>query len=365
MSGNTIVGGGLPQKQALYDPAFEHDACGVGFIADLHSCASHATVSDALTLLEGLEHRVATGCESETGDGAGILTAMPHSFMNAICQECFNHEGLVPGSYAVGNVFLPKDESSRAIAKQWFERAVATSLTPLNIIGWRPVPVNSDPLGASSRSVEPCVEQVFVGAGSEIDQKTFEAALFVCRKRAENQVSASGHHIYFISLSSKVICWKGMLTCKQLGTYFPDLMDPRYETHVAMVHSRFSTNTFPAWSRAHPYRYICHNGEINTLRGNKNWMRAREGVFENHALGPQLHNAVLSLSQTSRTLRHWIMFWSCSLLLAQLARGHCYDGAWCMAKQPCYVQQHTVYVPVLQCSHGTVGWACTHCIHRW
>src|SRR3954451_25080891 len=256
-----------PEAAGLYDPAYEHDNCGVGAVACLTGNASHATVQRALDVLDALEHRGASGAEIDTGDGAGILLQTPHDLL----KEVTDFELPPPGQYAAGMVFLPREDGTRHAIEQLFQQTIEEHGQTL--LGWRDVPVNHDVPGASAAAVEPAIRQVFVGSTFGDDQDAFERKLYVIRRAIEKQ---RGRDIAIPSFSSRTIVYKGMLTSPQLREYYPDLSDPRCTSQLALVHSRFSTNTFPSWQLAHPYRYIAHNGEINTLRGNINWMRARE-----------------------------------------------------------------------------------------
>jgi glutamate synthase (NADPH/NADH) large chain len=285
---------GPPPAQGLYDPGHEHDACGVGFVVDIKGRKSHAIVSQALTVLKNLLHRGACGCEVNTGDGAGILIQMPHRFLERECARL----GIAlpaPGYYGAGLVFLPRDPGDRAECRALLERiAVEEGQVPL---GWRPVPTDSGPIGPTARSVEPTFEQVFIGRGATVpDRAAFERKLYVIRKRAEHAArkSAIRDHAYFYlpSLSANTLIYKGMLSADQIEGMFPDVTDPLVESALALVHQRFSTNTFPSWPLAHPYRFIAHNGEINTLRGNINWMRAREALCHSAVLGDDLKKIV-------------------------------------------------------------------------
>ncbi len=263
----------LPAAQGMYDPAFERDACGVAFVATLTGVASHDIVARALTALRNLEHRGASGSEPDSGDGAGILLQVPDAFL----REVVDFDLPQAGRYAVGNAFLPVDEVARKEAKEQIAAIAADE--GLTVLGWRTVPVEASTVGATARSVMPAFEQLFVShptgsAGIELDRLAF-----ALRKRAEHAVGA-----YFPSLSARTIVYKGMLTTGQLEPFYPDLSDPRVASAVALVHSRFSTNTFPSWPLAHPYRYISHNGEINTVRGNRNWMTARESLLTSDVL---------------------------------------------------------------------------------
>ncbi len=261
----------------LYDPAYEHDACGVGMVADLHGRADHDIVDRGLTVLERLAHRGASGAEVETGDGAGILVQIPHRFLaGAVADAGFSLPDA--GHYAVGLAFLPTDDDDAHKARSVVEHLAAEE--GLAVLGWRVVPIEPDGLGATARGAMPRIEQVFVapagaGTGTGTDVMALERRAFVLRKRVEHAVDG----VYFPSLSARTIVYKGMLTSEQLREFFTDLRDPTFESGLALVHSRFSTNTFPSWPLAHPYRYMAHNGEINTLAGNRNWMRAREALL--------------------------------------------------------------------------------------
>ncbi|MER7535156.1 glutamate synthase large subunit [Streptomyces sp. NPDC097704] len=262
---------GRPAAQGMYDPRNEHDACGVGFVATLTGVASHALVEQALTVLRNLEHRGATGSEPDSGDGAGILLQVPDAFL----REVAGFELPEAGAYAVGIAFLPEDGTDGTTAQI---EAIAAE-EGLNVLGWREVPVAPELLGASARSTMPVFRQLFVADG-ESTGIALDRKAFVLRKRAEREAAT-----YFPSLSARTIIYKGMLTTGQLEPFFPDLSDRRCATAVALVHSRFSTNTFPSWPLAHPYRFIAHNGEINTVKGNRNWMTAREAQLDSTAFG--------------------------------------------------------------------------------
>ncbi len=258
----------------LYDPAYEHDACGVGMVADLHGRPDHDIVDRALTVLERLAHRGASGAEVNTGDGAGILVQIPHRFL-AGAAEAAGFTLPDAGGYAVGLVFLPTDTDDAMKARTVVEHtAIEEGLT---VLGWRTVPTETQDLGHIAVGAMPLIEQVFLApTGPGVDTMALERRAFVLRKRVEHAVDG----LYFPSLSARTLVYKGMLTSEQLRQFFPDLRDPLFESGLALVHSRFSTNTFPSWPLAHPYRYLCHNGEINTLAGNRNWMRAREALLE-------------------------------------------------------------------------------------
>jgi glutamate synthase (NADPH) large chain len=257
----------------LYDASYEHDACGIALVADLNGTKSHNLVRQALRALEHLAHRGATGAEVATGDGAGILVQVPHRFL-ARAMECDLPE---PGHYAAGVVFLPVDADDAAKAQRRIEELAAAE--DLAVLGWRDVPVRPNGLGASARRAMPRLRQVALSrrvATSVPDPLALDRLTFCLRKRIEHEVP----DVYVASLSARTLVYKGMLTGHQLRDFFPDLSDPEFTSGLALVHSRFSTNTFPSWPLAHPYRYLAHNGEINTLRGNRNWMRAREALLE-------------------------------------------------------------------------------------
>ncbi|WP_329391046.1 glutamate synthase large subunit [Streptomyces sp. NBC_01351] len=263
---------GRPAQQGMYDPRNEKDACGVGFVANLTGEATHTLVEQALTVLRNLEHRGATGSEPDSGDGAGILSQVPDAFL----REVAGFDLPEAGAYAVGIAFLPADGTAQAVAVEQIEAIAAQE--NLTVLGWREVPVTPDLLGNGARVTMPAFRQLFVSNGStgiELDRKAF-----VLRKRAEREAGT-----YFPSLSARTIVYKGMLTTGQLEPFFPDLSDRRFASALALVHSRFSTNTFPAWPLAHPYRFVAHNGEINTVKGNRNWMKARESQLASEAFG--------------------------------------------------------------------------------
>ncbi|WP_181442165.1 glutamate synthase large subunit [Streptomyces tateyamensis] len=259
-----LVPDARPAAQGLYDPRNEHDACGVGFVATLTGIADHTIVEQALTVLRNLEHRGATGAEPDSGDGAGILTQIPDAFLRA--QVPFALPGA--GEYAVGIAFLPDEDAADAAAVAQVEAIAAEE--GLTVLGWREVPTAPDLLGATARSVMPRFRQLFL-AGQGTSGLLLDRVAFVVRKRAEREAG-----VYFPSLSARTIVYKGMLTTGQLEPFFPDLSDRLYASAIGLVHSRFSTNTFPSWPLAHPYRFVAHNGEINTVKGNRNWMTARE-----------------------------------------------------------------------------------------
>ena len=271
-----------PGPRALYHPDHEHDACGVAFVAHIKGQPSHQIIRDAETALRHMDHRGACGCEENTGDGAGIMTALPHQFLTKVAARDLQADLPAPGEFAAGNVFLPRDPAERDQCKRIVARIVDEA--GQRLIGWRPVPVDPDgaDIGHTARQCEPVTEQLFIASGDGRAGEDFERALYTIRKRASHELRTSAlaeaKTFYLCSLSTKVMVYKGMLTSGQVCAYYPDLLDTDYTSHLAMVHSRFSTNTFPSWDRAQPNRFMSHNGEINTLRGNKNWVFARQGV---------------------------------------------------------------------------------------
>jgi glutamate synthase (ferredoxin) len=281
---------GCPHKQGLYDPAFEKDACGTGFVVDIQGRKSHKIVQQALQALDNLRHRGACGCEENTGDGAGILMQLPHAFLKeAVRTARFELPSL--GEYGVGVAFLPKNVTDQKECQRRLETIVKEE--GQKFLGWRDVPTNNGMIGESAKASEPTFKQFFIGRSSKLqDDQAFERKLYVIRKRAEAAIRYSdwrgGYSFYISSLSHKTLVYKGMLISNQVPEYFPDLTDPSMESALAMVHSRFSTNTFPSWDRAHPYRYIAHNGEINTLRGNVNWMYTRQALCQSDLFGDDL-----------------------------------------------------------------------------
>ncbi|MBL3599948.1 MAG: glutamate synthase large subunit [gamma proteobacterium endosymbiont of Lamellibrachia anaximandri] len=279
--------GALPPKQGLYDPANEHDACGVGFVANIKGNKSHQIVRQGLEILDRLTHRGAVGADPKAGDGAGILLQLPDAFFRAQVDFSLPEAG----EYAIGMLFLPQNEASRNECEETVEKLVTAE--GQSVIGWRDVPVDNSGLGYSVVPTEPVVRQIFVSRGDNcVDQDAFERKLFVIRKQIEKLIRAvemeGGESFYFTSFSSRTIVYKGMLLSGQVGEYFNDLNDETMVTALALVHQRFSTNTFPTWDLAHPFRMIAHNGEINTLRGNVNWMAARKSSMASEILGDDL-----------------------------------------------------------------------------
>ncbi|MEM1210042.1 MAG: glutamate synthase large subunit, partial [Planctomycetota bacterium] len=283
-----------PAAAGLYDPAQEHDNCGVGFIAHIKGQRSHAIVQDALVMLSRMDHRGACGCETNTGDGAGILTALPHDLMRRVAKRDLGVDLPDPGRYAAGNVFLPRDGAKRAFCKQRY--AAELDRVGVRLLGWRELPI--DPIGAdvgpTALAAMPVIEQLFVAApDAAADEVAFDRLLYLARNRAINLTQQPDHQIepgtfYVCSLSCRTIIYKGMLTSRQVPAFYADLRADDYASHLAMVHSRFSTNTFPSWDRAQPCRMIAHNGEINTVKGNKAWLAARQGTMQSDVFGDAL-----------------------------------------------------------------------------
>ncbi len=264
----------VPAAQGLYDPRFESDACGVAFVADLHGRASHDIVAKALTALHNLDHRGAAGAEPSSGDGAGMTVQVPDAFLRAVV----GFELPAPGAYAVGNAFLPTDDAKAADVIELVETVAADE--GLVVLGWREVPTVPDSLGPTALGVMPRIRQLFLAGAAGESGLDLERRVFALRKVTERRAREGQVELYFPSLSTRTLVYKGMLTTDQLGHVFPDLTDARFASAIGLVHSRFSTNTFPSWPLAHPFRYIAHNGEINTIRGNRNWMRTRETLLE-------------------------------------------------------------------------------------
>ncbi|MGA1302312.1 MAG: glutamate synthase subunit alpha, partial [Burkholderiaceae bacterium] len=275
----------------LYNPAHEHDACGVGFVAHIKGQKSHSIVEQGLLILKNLDHRGAVGADALMGDGAGILIQIPDAYLREEMQQ----GGVTlppPGEYGVGMVFLPKEHASRLACERALERAVVAEGQV--VLGWRDVPTDADmPMSPRVRAKEPLIRQIFIGRGADVVvQDALERKLYVIRKTASSAIQSlqlqHGQEYYVPSMSSRTIVYKGLLLADQVGVYYKDLAHPRCQSALALVHQRFSTNTFPEWPLAHPYRMVAHNGEINTVKGNYNWMRAREGVMASPVLGADL-----------------------------------------------------------------------------
>jgi len=280
---------GMPPAHGLYDPVHEHDACGVGFVVQMHGRRSHQVVRQGLELLENLTHRGACGCDPLTGDGAGIMVQLPQDFFTAVAPQA----GVrlpAPGDWAVGNVFLSPQVEEQESAEGLFARLCREE--GQEFLGWRTVPTDNRSIGGTARDVEPTVRQAFVGRGAATPRDRFDWKLYVIRRRFEIELGHLGltdqTFVYVCSLSSRTLIYKGLLLADQVSKYYPDLSDPRFTSCLALVHQRYSTNTFPTWDLAHPFRYIAHNGEINTVRGNINWMHAREQMLDHPVFGPDL-----------------------------------------------------------------------------
>ncbi|NQV54458.1 MAG: glutamate synthase subunit alpha, partial [Rhodospirillales bacterium] len=280
----------FPARQGLYDSAREHDSCGIGFVANIKNIASHEIVQQGLTVLDNLTHRGAAGADPLTGDGAGILLQLPHGFFAEECADLgIKLPG--PGDYGAGMVYLPQNEDARAKCEAVIEQIIADE-GQLSL-GWRDLPVDNTVLSDAVREIEPFIRQIFVGRGNNCpDTDAFERKLFVIRKQIHKAVRDNGYAgdemFYLPSFSARTICFKGMMLAGLVKGYFCDLKDERLTSALALVHQRFSTNTFPSWELAQPFRYLCHNGEINTLRGNINWMAARRRSMSSELLGEDL-----------------------------------------------------------------------------
>ncbi|MBI3680990.1 MAG: glutamate synthase large subunit [Acidobacteria bacterium] len=271
---------GLPPKQGLYDPSFERDACGIGFVTNLNGIASHDIIQKGIQILINLTHRGACGCDPETGDGAGITIQLPHKFFQKECAR-LGFTLPLPGEYGVGIVFLPVESNSRLRCEGILERVAREE--GLEVLGWRDTPVHANAIGRLARSSQPYIEQIFLGRAPGMPRDELERKLYVVRKRCECEIASldikEGDFFYIPSMSTRTIVYKGLLLAPKIAQFYGELSDPDVISALCLVHQRFSTNTFPTWSLAHPFRYLCHNGEINTMKGNVNWMRARESVL--------------------------------------------------------------------------------------
>ncbi len=290
---------GLPPKQGLYDPRHEHDACGIGFVADIKGRKSHDIVEKGLEVLVNLTHRGACGCDPETGDGAGLLLQMPHEFFVRECGALgFDLPGA--GSYGVGMLFFSKKPQEQSGVRAMVERVVEEE--GQRVLGWRKVPSDTNAIGWLARESEPAIEQVFIarGEGSEgVSGDTWERKLYIISKRTESEALRLQLSRYYpCTMSGRTICYKGLLIAPQIPKFYPDLSDPLFKSAIALVHQRFSTNTFPTWERAQPFRYLAHNGEINTLRGNINWMRSREATFSSPLFGDDINKILPIIDET-------------------------------------------------------------------
>jgi len=276
-------------KQGLYDPRYEHDACGMGFIVNLNGERSHDVIRKGIEILINLTHRGACGCDPETGDGAGITIQIPHEFLARECSR-LGFSLSEPGTYGVGMMFLPVEPKQRLICEGIVERIAKEE--GLTVLGWRDTPVHADAIGRTARATQPYIEQVFLRGDTSLTQDQLERKLYVVRRRAESEILETDlsekEFFYVPSMSSRLIIYKGLLLAPQIDDFYKELRDPETRSSLCMVHQRFSTNTFPTWQLAHPYRYICHNGEINTVRGNVNWMNARESTLQSDLFGDDI-----------------------------------------------------------------------------
>src|SRR5438105_803081 len=288
MTRNTFING-LPPVQGLYNPAHEHDACGIGFVASIRGHKSHDIIRKGIQVLINLTHRGACGCDPETGDGAGVLIQIPHKFFARECAR-LGFELPAPGAYGVGMTFLPVEKHQRLQCEGILERIIREE--GLKVLGWRDTPVDPAAIGRVARGSQPYIQQIFIGSAPGMDQDAFERKLYVVRKRAESEVAASDMQdrgtFYIPSLSARTIIYKGLLLAPQITNFYGELSDRDVISALCLVHQRFSTNTFPSWQLAHPYRYIAHNGEINTLKGNVNWMYARQSILESPLFGDDI-----------------------------------------------------------------------------
>ena len=280
---------GLPEQQGLYDPSLERDACGIGFVVNIKGEKSHEIILKGFQILLNLLHRGACGCDPETGDGAGVLIQIPHEFFARECAQIgFTLPN--PGEYGVGMVFLPVERHERLICEGIVERIVREE--GLTVLGWRDTPIDADAIGRIARVSQPYIEQVFIRGAMGMDEDALERKLYVIRKRAEAEIATTALHdkefFYLPSLSARTIVYKGLLLAPQIAKFYRELSDPTVISALCLVHQRFSTNTFPTWQLAHPFRYLCHNGEINTLRGNVNWMYARQSILSSPLFGDDI-----------------------------------------------------------------------------
>jgi glutamate synthase (NADPH) large chain len=313
---------GLPPAQGLYHPSHEHDACGIGFVASISGRKSHEIIQNGIQVLLNLAHRGACGCDPETGDGAGVLIQIPHKFFARECEK-LGFTLPKPGTYGVGMIFLPVEKHRRLQCEGILERIIQEE--GLSLLGWRDTPVYASAIGRVARASQPYIQQIFVRCAEGMDEDAFERKLYVVRKRTENEIRESEFEdadmFYIPSLSCRTIVYKGLLLAPQIENFYRELSDPDAVSALCLVHQRFSTNTFPSWQRAHPYRYVAHNGEINTLRGNVNWMHARQSLLSSPLFGEDLKklfpiiapdgsdsanfdNAVELLLQAGRSLPH-------------------------------------------------------------
>jgi len=277
---------GHPGKQGLYDPSYERDACGIGFVANIKGARSHDIIAKGVQILVNLQHRGASGSDPVTGDGAGALIQIPHAFFERECAQ-LGFALPLPGEYGVGMVFLPVERHQRLLCEGIFERIVREE--GLTVLGWRDTPIAADAIGRIARASQPYIQQIFIRRSPGMDQDALERALYVVRKRAESEVEQSevrDKDFFAVpSLSSRTIVYKGLLLATQIASFYKELSDPLTASALCLVHQRFSTNTFPTWKLAHPFHFLCHNGEINTLKGNAAWMSARQSTLASPLFG--------------------------------------------------------------------------------
>ena len=358
---------GLPKPQGLHDPMHEHDACGIGFVASIRGQKSHDILRKGIEILINLAHRGACGCDPETGDGAGILIQIPHEFFARECEQ-LGFKLPAPGSYGVGMTFLPVEKHQRLQCEGILERILGEEGLP--VLGWRDTPVDASAIGRVARGSQPYIQQVFVSRPAGMDENAFERKMYIVRKRAEAEVAESDIEdrgvFYIPSLSARTIVYKGLLLATQMGKFYSELSDPAVKSALCLVHQRFSTNTFPSWQLAHPYRYVAHNGEINTLRGNVNWMNARQSLLASTLFGEDIKklfpiiasggsdsanfdNALELLFQSGRSLPH-----AMAMLIPE---------AW--AGIPAHASGEASVLRIPRLSDGTLGWSRRHRVHRW
>ena len=284
---------GFPQKQGLYNPGNEHDSCGVGFVCNINGDKSNDIVKKGLKILKRLTHRGAVGADPKTGDGAGILIQLPHEFLTKVTEK-EKIDLPIPGEYGTGIIFLPQDVNDRSFCREALSKIIEEEKQIL--LGWRKVPVDNSNIGTSAKETQPSIEQIFIQRNRDLPQKddilSFERILYVIRKKAEKLIASSDikqkSFFYITNISSRTIIYKGLLIANQVEDFYTDLKDKSIKSAIAMIHSRYSTNTFPTWDLAQPFRFLAHNGEINTIRGNVNWMKAREGLLKSPLFGKDI-----------------------------------------------------------------------------
>ena len=370
MVDDAAIQAGLPAKQGLYDPRNEKDACGVGFVAHLGGTASHSIIEDGLEILKNLEHRGAVGADPLMGDGAGMLVQIPHEFFAEVCSEA-GFELPERGKYGVAQIFMPTDADLRARSMEIARIKLAEE--GLEILGERVLDVDNSHLSQDPEimATEPFHLQLFVKSTDEGEgEDAFERRLYLARKVVSNEIFANTEArdsgFYIVSFSSRTVVYKGMFLADQLGPYYADLQDPRFKSALALVHQRFSTNTFPSWKLSHPYRMVAHNGEINTLRGNVNWMAARQASVSTPLFGDNISklwpisyegqsdtacfdNALEFLTAGGYSLAHAVMMLIPEAWAGQSAYG---QGPACILRIPCRTD-------------GTLGWSGSSCLYRW